>query len=378
MMSNHSELYSNLMALADREGGAFFFRDQGDYRVFNYRLASYTDFCLPDALEARGIMFYMGGKEPYLVCRPFKKFFNLDETPFTMGLDLSKIEIAAVKEDGSLITSFIDIPTGELRLKSKQALASEQALMAMHYLNHNTCSDLRSEVTEVTELGYTVMFELVSPANRIVLEYSNTELRVIGIRAIEDGRVLLKSEFEEEYPEISNAWVESYSPSEGQVDESFVRSIPGLVGIEGFVLTMDDGLMVKVKTDWYKNLHHLKDSVNSIKQMFEAVIEERADDVKAMFPTDEITLSRISEMEKKVIPIYNGFVSKVENFYTDNKTLERREYAIKGQLELGLYFGLGMALYVGREPDFKGHAKKYREEIFGLSEEVEELVISEN
>jgi hypothetical protein len=49
---------------------AFYFMDYGQYRVFNYRLASYTDFLAKDALEARGIMFYMHGDNldiPHLV-----------------------------------------------------------------------------------------------------------------------------------------------------------------------------------------------------------------------------------------------------------------------------------------------------------------------
>src|SRR4051812_34761660 len=99
------QLYQNLMKLTD-ENEAFYFVDYGPYRVFNYRLASYTDFMSPDALEARGIMFYVNEWDPAdlpkLVCRPFKKFFNKDENPLTMGLDFSpeNVERVAVKEDG--------------------------------------------------------------------------------------------------------------------------------------------------------------------------------------------------------------------------------------------------------------------------------------
>ena len=54
-------LYDELMALQSNE--AFYFVDQSvgdcDYRIFLYRLASYTEFCLPGALESRGITFLM-------------------------------------------------------------------------------------------------------------------------------------------------------------------------------------------------------------------------------------------------------------------------------------------------------------------------------
>ncbi|UQJ95715.1 RNA ligase 1 and tail fiber attachment catalyst [Klebsiella phage CPRSB] len=34
-------------------------------RIFNYRMASYTDWLKPGALECRGIMFEMDGDTPY-------------------------------------------------------------------------------------------------------------------------------------------------------------------------------------------------------------------------------------------------------------------------------------------------------------------------
>jgi hypothetical protein len=52
-------LYAELFALTEGSE-AFYFKDYDKYRVFNYRLAGYMDFCKPSALEARGIMFYMG------------------------------------------------------------------------------------------------------------------------------------------------------------------------------------------------------------------------------------------------------------------------------------------------------------------------------
>jgi T4 RnlA family RNA ligase len=286
-----------------------------------------------------------------------------------MGLDLTKVTKAAIKEDGSLITSFIDFETDELRLKSKQALDSEQAIMAQELMATPKYEQLAKETKSLTASGYTVMFELVSPANRIVLEYPETELRVIGVRSMGYGHELLKEDVEA-YPAIHSLWVHEHIP---ETPEVFVKFIPEMTGIEGYVLTMEDGLMVKVKTEWYKTLHHLKDSVDSVKRLFEAIIDERVDDVKAMFATDSFTINRIAEMEAKVIPVFNHMIARVEKFYEENKTATRKDYAIKGQSELGQFFSLGMAKYLSsmgikEEPNYKEFAKKYREEIFGLKE----------
>lgn len=59
-MTRQEELYTNLMSLV-ASNEAFYYVDHVlnscIYRVFTYRLASYTDFLEPDALECRGHMF---------------------------------------------------------------------------------------------------------------------------------------------------------------------------------------------------------------------------------------------------------------------------------------------------------------------------------
>ncbi|UQJ95286.1 RNA ligase 1 and tail fiber attachment catalyst [Klebsiella phage CPRSA] len=62
-------LYKQLMQLCG-ESETFFFVDQvtvmgTPVRIFNYRMASYTDWLKPGALECRGIMFEMDGDTPY-------------------------------------------------------------------------------------------------------------------------------------------------------------------------------------------------------------------------------------------------------------------------------------------------------------------------
>lgn len=362
-------MYSSLMALAN-SSDAFYFKDsivnKNVYRVFMYRLAGYTEFCLPNALEARGITYLLlPDHDPVLVCRPFKKFFNLGETPFTMNLDLTQIARIAEKADGSLISTVYDRFTNHFCLKSKQSFESEQAIAATEYLRHGDNMPLLYETFKLARNGYTVNFEYTSPLNRIVLEYPITSLKVLGVRHNETGVLLEKFELSE-YLTILGAWVEEHTL------ETFphsIEDIPNLTGIEGFVVTLKDGLMYKHKTEWYKSLHHLKDSVSSERRLFDSIIDETIDDVKTMFPTDTLALERIKAMEDLVIPKYNSLVKTVEAFHTTNKDLTRKDYAIKGQAELGMLFNLAMMLFLGKDPKFKDFAKKFRKEYFGVKEE---------
>ncbi len=77
------------------------------------------------AQKFRGIMFEMDGDTPIRIAsRPMEKFFNLNENPMTMGIDISDVEYIMDKADGSLVSSYVD--DGYLYLKSKTSLYSDQ------------------------------------------------------------------------------------------------------------------------------------------------------------------------------------------------------------------------------------------------------------
>ena len=205
---------------------AFYYKDfyieNTYYRIFNYRLASYSDFLLPSSLECRGIMFVVDvdGKYTNLVCRPMKKFFGLNENPFTSDLELSNRTIANIyeKADGSLISTFLQ--NGELRLKSKMSLDSEQVIDATKWLNSPRNELFRKSLHKLALDNYTTNLEWISPLNRIVLLYPEPKLVVLNIRHNYTGEYLNFSDVVNEY-EIS----EKYLISEVHCDnlEKFIN-----------------------------------------------------------------------------------------------------------------------------------------------------------
>lgn len=351
------ELFNNLMALCAVEDSAFSFKDftrAGQrFRIFNYRLASYTDFMKPDALEARGIMFLMDDVEEHkpvkIVCRPPKKFFNWGENPAVMDLDVKNIVEWMSKEDGSLISSYSYGHTSHnLGLKSKGALFSDQARWAEDWIHHPDNKAFYLDVCDLTFQGMTVNMEFVSPRNQIVVPYHKEELVVLNVRNNETGITLFKNQV---YGKRNLNWVKA----EKTID---LNNVASMQGIEGFVIRFKDGLLVKIKTDAYLALHKAKDGVTIPRRLFEAVVMEASDDLKALFKNDPLSLKRIADMEEMVRPRYNHMVSSVDKFYEDNKHLTRKDYAIKGQKEIADFFGLAMNRYIGREPSFKEFAIK--------------------
>jgi len=348
-------LYTDLVHLV-QTNEAFFCSDQyyddTHYKIFNYRLASYSNFLLPGALECRGVMFEIDstGQVVRLASLPLHKFFNLYENPSTMNLDLTTIERIMVKSDGSLISSYMH--GDSLRLKSKGSLASDQALDAMIWIEQHEHNDFKQKVLHYTKHNHTVVMEWVSPNNRIVLGYVKPQLIVLHVRDNDTGT----------YRSNIQSVFKGYMPAELPIDTpiSFVESIPNMKdNIEGFVCMLAGGTWFKIKTLKYLAKHKTKDSVNCPRRLFEAVIEEASDDMRSMFFDDPPAMKLIDDMEKFVDHHYNHMVNNVEVFYATNEQLSRKSYAILAKLELdGKEFGLAMGLYLGRIADYKTTMKK--------------------
>lgn len=330
------------------------------YWIYNYRLASYTDFERPFGRECRGHMFEVDreGRPVRLASLPMQKFHNKDECPLTIDLDLSKVDTVELKADGSLMSTYMH--GDQLRLKSKGSLFSEQAIDGMNWLESNPL--MYRALKSLDELGWTVNLEWCAPHNRIVIGYPQPLLKVLNARHRERGHYLERNTLEDICGKDN---VIDRVNMNGLDVAAFVKSIPAMQDdIEGYVARIGD-LWFKVKTEKYMSLHHAKDSINNPRRLFEAVIDEGVDDLRSMFAHDELALKQINEMQEKVVHLYNHLMRVVEDYYSANKDADRKTYAIGAQaLELkGLkLLGLAMNLYLKKDPNFKGWLKgKWKE-----------------
>lgn len=355
-------LFANLEALVASSEAFYrqeFQLDSSRYWIYNYRLASYSDFLLPGALECRGIMFEVDGSNQAirLASHPFFKFFNLNENPMTMGLDLSKVDTVELKADGSLMSTYTH--DNELRLKSKGSLFSEQAIDAMKWLE--THPMFARALKALDSAGWTVNLEWCAPFNRIVIGYDKPHLKVLNARYRDSGQYVHRSTIVSHFGEHV---IEAVDTNGLDVAE-FVKSIPAMQDdIEGYVAHIGD-LWFKIKTEKYMSLHHAKDSINNPRRLFEAVVDEGVDDLRSMFAHDELAMKQIDEMQGKVTVMYNHLVRTVEDYYQANKDADRKTYAIGAQsLKLNNLplLGLAMNLYLKKDPEFKSWLKaKYKE-----------------
>lgn len=348
----------------------FFFVDQRKddkyFRIFNYRLANYSDWLIhPLTFDMRGLMIETDDTGCFIrvASRPPSKFFNLEECPLTMNLNLEVAAKVCDKLDGSLISTFIYQDNNnviQLGLKSKGSLYSDQCMEAYSVLETNM--DMAKALKEASEQNLTVYCEICSPSNRIVIGYHQPQLTVLGVRDNVTGRELSSSEL----PMLSPYWV-----SEIIVDNvaSFLPSIKTLEGKEGYVILLLEGdnanARFKIKTPWYMSLHHAKDSITNPRRLFEAILDEGVDDLRSMFAHDALAMSTIDEMQTKVSHMYNHVVTLIETFYEQHKSDDRKTYAIAAQtmsVQGISLLGLLMQKFLGRPCDVKEFLKgKYKE-----------------
>lgn len=280
------ELFNNLMELCKDSQRKFFYSDDVSasgrtYRIFSYNYASYSDWLLPDALECRGIMFEMDGEKPVRIAsRPMEKFFNLNENPFTMNIDLNDVDYILTKEDGSLVSTYLD--GDEILFKSKGSIKSEQALMANGILMNINHHQLRDRLKKLAEDGFTANFEFVSPTNRIVLAYQEMKIVLLNIRENETGEYI-------SYDDIyKDAVLRPYLVERYEIDSpKWVEEAKNAENIEGYVAVMKDGSHFKIKSDWYVSLHSTKSSLDNPEKLFKTIIDGASDDLKAMYADDE-------------------------------------------------------------------------------------------
>ena len=327
------KIFNDLMALTAVDPTKFFFVDTQTpvgtkVRVFSYNFASYSDWVLPSALECRGIMFEIDDEQKpvRIMARPMEKFFNLNETPFTMNLDFSKVQHIALKADGSLISSFVD--KDALFFKSKTSMISDQALAASALIRREEHDKLYRRLLELGQAGYTVNMEYVAPTNRIVLAYQEAQLIILNVRHNETGEY---NDFAEIFADsvLRPYMTETYAKPEDM--QEFIDSTYNDEGIEGYVVYMSDGTKFKLKTKWYVALHHTKDSITNNERLFNAVALGSSDDLRTMFTDDEYSLGKILAFEEAFLSNIGRMTREVLQAYEDLRHEDRRNYAVKGQ-----------------------------------------------
>ncbi len=317
--------YEEALAITE-QSEAFYFQSgyiSGfEYKLFNYRLASWEDFQRHNAFELRGLTFIWDGKN-WIRYIALKKFFNINENISTREdlLKNKKIESVEFKEDGSLV-SLIALPNGEVVPKTKMSFSNEQTDLVSVYLKNKI--EIKEIISKNTDKIF--IFELVSPFNKIVLKYDETELRLLQIRDASNGDFLSQEQVKYFSTRMQIKCAETFN----KTLEELQNEKTSAQNIEGWVIKFSDNQMVKLKTDWYIIEHKLKEDIAKENILISLILDECIDDVLSQLQ-DGQEKDFINSIICKVDRVFNHRVASAEKraseYYKGGQ--DRKAFAIK-------------------------------------------------
>lgn len=262
-----------------------------DYSVINY-LVNFQDTFPPVTdektailRECRGITFRTSTGE--LISRKYHKFWNLGEKEETLpqNVDWSQPYRRFKKLDGSMITPLLI--NGQVRFCTKMGLTGvaapvdEWAKDRVEY--HEFCKYWMAQ-------GKTPIFEWCSRIQRIVIDYPVTQLVLTAIRDNLTGEYMDAPELKDE-AEAYGIPCCSFGPEQTGLDEEMIEEIRAIEGEEGDVLRRADGMMLKLKGEWYIQLHRTLEHLTHEKDIIRLIIDEKLDDAKPFLPEDLVKAS---------------------------------------------------------------------------------------
>ena len=250
------------------------------YTVINYNVMMADTFDCNIRRECRGIIFDTATGD--IIRRPFHKFFNVNEREETQDhvVDLSQSHAILEKLDGSMIAPFV---VDDQLIWGTKMGATEVAEPVEDFvlLNENYSQFARF----IIRRGYTPIFEWCSRKQRIVLDYKEDQLILTAIRDLTTGRYMSLDLVTNTADLYFIPTVRAFEPQSDM--KSFIEYVRLLEDREGFVVRFDDGHMLKLKCDWYVQIHKAKEKILQDRNIVELILDGKLDDVKAHLPQED-------------------------------------------------------------------------------------------
>lgn len=299
----------------------------GDNIMFKYNQLS-SDFSNEIVKESRGIILQQTENNAFIpVCVPFFKFMNAEEP----NSDLDKIDwkTASVQEkvDGSLIKVWFDNKNAKWMVSTNGTIDAFKVPLGIG--GFVTYGDLFGKATgfnsfklftDLLNENYTYMFELVSPYNRVVIEYNSTEIYFLGYR---DNKTL-QEYLPENYLALSYHYhiPERYNLHTYNDVKNLANTLPW--SQEGFVVCDANFNRVKIKSPEYVKAHFIRNNnVVTDEKLIEIILENEIDEFLVYAQDFKERLLFLKELKEKCINDIEESISKLK----PDKFSSRKELA---------------------------------------------------
>jgi RNA ligase len=205
--------------------------------IYNYSRTTQYDGMWDDiTLNCRGLVLDLEGN---VIAKPFPKFFNYEEHK-PEDIPNESFEVYE-KMDGSLGIFFYY--EGEFHMATRGSFTSEQAINGLEIAK-------RYNYDKICVPGYTYLFEIIYPENRIVVDYGKEERLVLLGVMNRRGEEFPYEEIADEGWDIVmkyKTWGEGYDLLKKEISKDK----------EGYVIRFSSGMRIKIKGDEYVRLHRI-------------------------------------------------------------------------------------------------------------------------
>lgn len=289
-----------------------------DLWIYNYTTrAQYRELWDEYTERCRGLIIDNCG---HVLNNPFPKFFNIGEKESTM-IDSLPSEMPKITEkiDGVLGILYKEdngdreYNGSDVAICTRGSFDSEYAIWATNWIRSKgyKCSDFRD--------GYTYLFDIVYPDNKIIVNYGNrSELVLLAVRSNFGDEEL---DHVEEGKRLGLSYAKEYS-FDNILDA--VRYLDGCKGseFEGFVCKYSNGLRVKMKAPDYRRLHKLLYGVSELDVWRSLKDTGSIDSIIENVP-DEF-MSWIRDIENELLKSRDNIMAEAIDISIGAKKLERR------------------------------------------------------
>ncbi len=292
-------------------------RDDG-YVIFKYTQGTVMSRDWDRLTEAaRGIVFTEEGE---LIALPFVKFFNEGETSDERSLvhksGIQKAEVLT-KLDGSMGMIWLGLD-GELNVSTPGSTQSDQAQWATAWLRKQSEYGALRRAFNDGEFRC-IVTEIIYPGSKVVVDYGTVRgLHITAAQLPHDGDWRYAR-----HDEIVKIGREFKLETAGIHDFDSFDDIRKLMrdgeGFEGFVLHWpDDGYRLKVKGEWYLQLHRLISNVhpNRVDEVISSKDMAKETDLNAF---EGAMITAIREFPEEFWPTYEGAIEMTVSTLREEK-----------------------------------------------------------
>lgn len=306
------------------------------------------------ANQCRGLILRLGasGRPVEVLAWPFNRFFNYGE-PGAAEIDW-KSAVVTEKLDGTLCIVYHDggrwcvgtrsVPEADQSIAGSSKTFRELFEEGWRRLCLTSSGRFEFEADEFLNRGWTYMFELTGPENRVVVDYEETTLNLIGMRDEDGEERKLRGRFA-----TFDAWNEPQSYEGRPGAEFFVTSANRLnpTEQEGYVACDASFNRVKIKGAAYVAIHRTVSSLcASDRNLLALVLMGKIDDAIPLLPGHRA--KRAIELKKGLASLVSRHREGVAEAGKAAERAKRKAFALAVK-EAGLMIPPAMVAYDGAD-----------------------------